>query len=47
MVDECSMIDIVLMNSLLKAIPPSMRLILVGIPTSCRRLGRGMFCVIL
>lgn len=29
-VDECSMIDIVLMNSLLKAIPPGMRLILVG-----------------
>ena len=29
-VDECSMIDIVLMNSLLKAIPQSMRLILVG-----------------
>ncbi|SCY20247.1 exodeoxyribonuclease V alpha subunit [Lachnospiraceae bacterium XPB1003] len=29
-VDECSMIDIILMNSLLKAIPPSMRLILVG-----------------
>ena len=29
-VDECSMIDIILMNSLLKAIPPTMRLILVG-----------------
>lgn len=29
-VDECSMIDIVLMNSLLKAIPENMRLILVG-----------------
>ena len=29
-VDECSMIDIVLMNSLLKAIPQNMRLILVG-----------------
>lgn len=29
-VDECSMIDIVLMNSLLKAIPATMRLILVG-----------------
>jgi len=29
-VDESSMIDIVLMNSLLKAIPPPMRLILVG-----------------
>ena len=29
-VDECSMIDIILMNSLLKAIPLGMRLILVG-----------------
>lgn len=29
-VDECSMIDILLMNSLLKAIPPTMRLIMVG-----------------
>ncbi len=29
-VDECSMIDIVLMNALLKAIPLGMRLILVG-----------------
>lgn len=29
-VDECSMIDIILMNALLKAIPPGMRLILVG-----------------
>ena len=29
-VDECSMIDIVLMNNLLKAIPVNMRLILVG-----------------
>ena len=29
-VDECSMIDIILMNSLLKAIPIDMRLILVG-----------------
>lgn len=29
-VDECSMIDIILMNSLLKAIPQGMRLILVG-----------------
>ena len=29
-VDECSMIDIVLMNSLLKAIPSTMRLIMVG-----------------
>ena len=29
-VDECSMIDIILMNSLMKAIPEHMRLILVG-----------------
>jgi len=29
-VDECSMIDIVLMNALLKAIPANMRLVLVG-----------------
>lgn len=29
-VDECSMIDIILMNSLMKAIPNHMRLILVG-----------------
>lgn len=29
-VDECSMIDVVLMNALLKAIPSGMRLILVG-----------------
>lgn len=29
-VDECSMIDIVLMNALMKAIPAGMRLILVG-----------------
>lgn len=29
-IDECSMIDIILMNSLLKAIPQTMRLVLVG-----------------
>lgn len=29
-IDECSMIDIVLMNSLLKAIPDTMRLIMIG-----------------
>lgn len=29
-VDECSMVDILLMNALLKAIPPTMRLIMVG-----------------
>ena len=30
LVDECSMIDIVLMNALLRAVPPHMRLILIG-----------------
>ena len=29
-VDECSMIDIILMNSLMKAVPVSMRLVMVG-----------------
>jgi exodeoxyribonuclease V alpha subunit len=29
-VDECSMIDVILMNSLLKAVPSTMRLIMVG-----------------
>ena len=29
-VDECSMIDIILMNNLLKAVPTTMRLVLVG-----------------
>ena len=29
-VDECSMIDILLMNNLLKAVPATMRLVLVG-----------------
>ena len=29
-VDECSMIDIILMNSMMKAVPANMRLILVG-----------------
>lgn len=29
-IDECSMIDIVLMNALLRAVPPAMRLIFVG-----------------
>lgn len=29
-VDECSMIDIILMNQLMKAVPPTMRLVLVG-----------------
>lgn len=38
-VDECSMIDLVLMNSLLKAIPAGMRVVLVGdidqLPSVC------------
>ena len=29
-VDECSMIDIILMNNLMKAVPTSMRLVMVG-----------------
>lgn len=40
-VDECSMIDIVLMNSLLKAIPESMRLILVGDTDQLPSVGAG------
>lgn len=40
-VDECSMIDIILMNSLLKAIPPSMRLILVGDTDQLPSVGAG------
>lgn len=40
-VDECSMIDIVLMNSLLKAIPPTMRLLLVGDADQLPSVGAG------
>jgi len=40
-VDECSMIDTVLMNSLLKAIPKSMRLILVGDVDQLPSVGAG------
>ncbi len=40
-VDECSMIDIVLMNSLLKAIPPTMRLIMVGDTDQLPSVGAG------
>ncbi|MCM1193824.1 MAG: ATP-dependent RecD-like DNA helicase [Butyrivibrio sp.] len=40
-VDECSMIDILLMNSLLKALPPSMRLILVGDTDQLPSVGAG------
>ncbi len=40
-VDECSMIDLLLMNALLKAIPPSMRLILVGDVDQLPSVGAG------
>lgn len=40
-VDECSMIDVILMNSLLKAIPPTMRLILVGDVDQLPSVGAG------
>lgn len=40
-IDECSMIDIVLMNSLLKAIPTGMRLILVGDTDQLPSVGAG------
>ncbi|MCR5608216.1 MAG: ATP-dependent RecD-like DNA helicase [Lachnospiraceae bacterium] len=40
-VDECSMIDIVLMNALLKAIPSTMRLILVGDINQLPSVGAG------
>ena len=40
-VDECSMIDIILMNSLLKAVPLSMRLILVGDVDQLPSVGAG------
>ncbi|MDO4336972.1 MAG: ATP-dependent RecD-like DNA helicase [Eubacteriales bacterium] len=40
-VDECSMIDIILMNSLLKSIPSGMRLILVGDINQLPSVGAG------
>ena len=40
-VDECSMIDIVLMNALLRAIPPHMRLVLVGDVDQLPSVGAG------
>lgn len=40
-VDECSMIDIVLMNALLKAVPDSMRLVLVGDTDQLPSVGAG------
>jgi len=40
-VDECSMIDIVLMNSLLKAVPEDMRLVLAGDINQLPSVGAG------
>ena len=40
-VDECSMIDIILMNSLLKAVPDNMTLILVGDVDQLPSIGAG------
>lgn len=40
-IDECSMIDVILMNSLLKAIPTTMRLILVGDVDQLPSVGAG------
>lgn len=40
-VDECSMIDLVLMNALLKAVPDSMRLVLVGDTDQLPSVGAG------
>lgn len=40
-VDECSMIDVILMNALLKAIPVSMRLVLVGDVDQLPSVGAG------
>jgi hypothetical protein len=40
-IDECSMIDIVLMNSLLKAVPDDMRLLLVGDVDQLPSVGAG------
>lgn len=40
-VDECSMMDVVLMNALLKAVPPQMQLILVGDVDQLPSVGAG------
>ncbi|WP_176944181.1 ATP-dependent RecD-like DNA helicase [Marvinbryantia formatexigens] len=40
-VDECSMIDIILMNALLKAVPPGMRFVLVGDVDQLPSVGAG------
>lgn len=39
--DECSMIDLILMNSLLKAVPPEARLILIGDTNQLPSVGAG------
>lgn len=41
LVDECSMIDIMLMNSLLKAVPANMRLVLIGDVDQLPSVGAG------
>lgn len=47
-VDDCSMIDIILMNNLLKAIPATMRMVLVGsTSTSCPVWERATCCATL
>lgn len=40
-VDECSMVDVILMNALLRAVPDSMRLILVGDVDQLPSVGAG------
>ena len=40
-IDECSMIDIILMNSLLKAVPADMRLLLIGDVDQLPSVGAG------
>lgn len=40
-VDECSMIDLMLMNALVKALPPSMHLVLVGDADQLPSVGAG------
>ena len=40
-VDECSMVDVLLWQALLKATPPGARLILVGDPNQLESVGRG------
>ena len=42
--DEASMVDVVLMQALLEALPGGCRLVLVGDPHSCPRWGRETCC---